>query len=219
MSAAHLNQDSRTSLIAAHHPRFDGSRVSDIKPGTVTGLLTFNRTGSSASTVQVCGAASERWVDLSNSGARYQLDHSRGKEATMRLNPYLLFSGQCEAAFKFYEQCLGGKIEVMMTHAGTPAEKQVPAEWRNKILHARLAVRDQVLMGSDAPPGRQEAPKGFSVSLTVDSSASAERIFHALAENGTVRMPIQKTFWAERFGMLVDRFGIPWMINFEEPDH
>jgi PhnB protein len=136
----------------------------------------------------------------------------------MRLNPYLLFSGQCEAAFKFYERCLGGKIEVMMAYADSPAEKQTPAEWRNKILHARLAVRDQVLMGSDAPPGRQEEPKGFSVSLTVDSSAEAERIFHALAENGAVRMAIQKTFWAERFGMLVDRFGIPWMINFEEPE-
>lgn len=137
----------------------------------------------------------------------------------MRLNPYLLFSGQCEAAFKFYERCLGGKIEAMITHAGTPAEKQVPPEWRDKILHARLAVGDEVLMASDAPPGRQEAPKGFSVSLEVNSAAEAERVFQALAENGTVRMPIQKTFWAERFGMLVDRFGIPWMINFTLPEH
>jgi len=137
----------------------------------------------------------------------------------MRLNPYLLFTGQCEAAFKFYEKCLGGKIEVMMTHAGTPAEKQVPPEWRDKILHARLAVGSQVLMASDAPPGRQEEPKGFSVSLQINDPAEAERIFQALAENGTVRMPIQKTFFAERFGMLVDRFGIPWMIDCEAPVH
>ena len=134
----------------------------------------------------------------------------------MQLNPYLLFNGQCEAAFKFYEQVLGGKIVAMITHAGTPAENQVPPEWREKIMHARLIVGDQVLMGSDAPPGHFQQPQGFSVSLIVDEPEDAERIFHALAESGTVRMPLQKTFWAIRFGMLVDRFGIPWMINCEE---
>jgi PhnB protein len=131
----------------------------------------------------------------------------------MQINPYLFFKGQCEEAFKFYAQCLGGKIEAMMSHAGTPAETQVPPEWRDKILHARLTVGDNILMGSDAPPGRQQGTGGFSVSIMIDAPATAERIFHALAENGKVNMPIQKTFWAERFGMLVDRFGIPWMIN------
>lgn len=77
----------------------------------------------------------------------------------MQMNPYLLFNGQCEAAFKTYAECLGGKIEAMIPHAGTPAEQQVPAEWRNKILHARLTVGNEVLMGSDAPPGRYEEPK------------------------------------------------------------
>ena len=134
----------------------------------------------------------------------------------MQLNPYLFFNGTCEEAFKFYEKCLGGKIEAMMTHAGTPAEAQTPPEWRNKILHARLVVDGQLLMGSDAPPDRREEPKGFSVSLQMKDPAVAERIFHALAENGNVRMPIQETFWAARFGMLVDRFGIPWMINCEK---
>jgi PhnB protein len=134
----------------------------------------------------------------------------------MRLNHYLTFNGQCEAAFKFYEQCLGGKIVAMMTHAGTPAEEHVPPEWRNKILHCRLIVGDEALMGSDAPPGRYEEPKGFSVSLQINDPGEAERIFHALAENGTVRMPLQPTFWAVRFGMLVDRFGIPWMVNCEK---
>ena|ERR1700732_656929 len=134
----------------------------------------------------------------------------------MHLNPYLIFNGQCEAAFRSYEQCLGAKIVAMMTHAGTPAEAQVPAEWRNKILPTRLAVGDAVLMGSDAPPDRYEKPKGFSVSLQVKDPAEAERLFQALAENGTVQMPIQKTFWAARFGMLVDKFGIPWMINCEQ---
>lgn len=134
----------------------------------------------------------------------------------MQLNPYLLFNGQCEAAFRFYERCLGGKIVAMMPHAGTPAEGQVPPEWRDKIIHGRLVVGDQVLMGSDAPPDHFEKPQGFSVTLGIDNPVEAERLFNALAENGTVRMPIQQTFWAERFGMLVDRFGIPWMINCEK---
>src|ERR1043166_175202 len=103
----------------------------------------------------------------------------------MELNSYLTFNGQCEAAFKFYEQCLGGKIEAMMTHAGTPAEEHVPPEWRNKILHARLIVGKDVLMGSDAPPERYQEPKGFSVSLQLKNPVDGERIFQALAENGT----------------------------------
>ena len=131
----------------------------------------------------------------------------------MQLNPYLFFNGQCEAAFKFYEQCLGGKIVAMLPHAGTPTEEHVPAEWRNKIMHARLIVGDQVLMASDAPPDHYEKPKGFSVSIQLKDPAEAERIFNALAENGTVQMPLEQTFWAKRFGMCVDRFGIPWMVN------
>ncbi len=114
----------------------------------------------------------------------------------MQLNPYLLFNGQCEEAFKFYAQVLGGKIEGMLTHAGTPAEQQAPSEWRDKILHATLTVGDQVLMASDSPPGHYEQPKGFSVSIQLKDQAEAERIFNALAENGTVQMPLQQTFWA-----------------------
>jgi PhnB protein len=134
----------------------------------------------------------------------------------VQLNPYLLFNGQCEAAFKFYEKVLGGKIEAMLPHEGTPAAEHVPAQWRKKILHARLSVGNEVLMGSDAPRDRYEAMKGFSVTINVNDPTEAERIFHALEENGTVRMPIGKTFWAERFGMLVDQFGTPWMINCEQ---
>jgi PhnB protein len=133
----------------------------------------------------------------------------------VQLNPYLLFNGQCEAAFKFYAETLGGKIETMLTHAGTPAEEHVPAEWLDKILHARLTVGDQVLLASDAPPGRYEQPKGFSVSIQLKDKANGERIFKALAEGGTIQMPFEKTFWAAGFGMCVDRFGIPWMVNCE----
>jgi PhnB protein len=134
----------------------------------------------------------------------------------MRLHPYLTFNGQCEAAFKFYEQCFGGKIGAMFTHGRTPAAEDVPPEWQNKIMHASLTVGDDVLMGSDAPPGRYEEAKGFCVSLQIKNPTDGERIFNALAENGTVRMPFQKTFWAVGFGVVVDRFGIPWIINCEQ---
>ncbi|MBE9178574.1 VOC family protein [Oculatella sp. LEGE 06141] len=135
----------------------------------------------------------------------------------MQLNSYLIFNGQCEAAFKFYEQCLGGKITTMMTHAESPDSEmaQVPPEWRDKILHVGLMVGNQELMGSDSLPDYYEKPQGFSVSIGIDDPAKAERIFNALAENGKVQMPLQQTFWAYRFGMLVDQFSIPWMINCE----
>jgi PhnB protein len=134
----------------------------------------------------------------------------------MQLNPYLMFNGQCEAAFKFYAQVLDGQIVMMLNHRDSPVAGETAPEWLDKILHARLQVGDMVLMGSDSPPQYQERPQGFSVSLGIDTPDEAERIFNALAENGTVRMPLQQTFWAARFGMLVDQFGIPWMINCEQ---
>jgi PhnB protein len=133
----------------------------------------------------------------------------------MRLTTYLFFNGQCEEAFKFYEKVLGGKITAMMPHKGSPAESHTPPEWHDKILHANLDVGESSLMASDAPPGHYTKPGGFSVSINLKSPADAERIFHALAEKGTVNMPIQKTFWSEKFGMLVDRYGIGWMVNCE----
>ncbi|MBE9094114.1 VOC family protein [Tychonema sp. LEGE 07203] len=134
----------------------------------------------------------------------------------MQLNPYLFFNGNCETAFKFYEQCFGGKIVEMMTHGEAPIEEQGAPEWRDKILHACLLVGERELMGSDCPPKFFEETKGFSVQIAIDDPTEAERIFHALAENGTVKMPFGQTFWAFRFGMLVDRFGIPWMVNCEK---
>src|SRR5690349_13185161 len=98
----------------------------------------------------------------------------------MQVNPYLLFNGQCEAAFSFYAEHLGGKIESLLTYEGTPCDAGVPTEWRKKVMHARLSLGDGILMGSDAPPSRQEKPQGFSVSLHVKQPAEAERAFHAL---------------------------------------
>jgi PhnB protein len=131
----------------------------------------------------------------------------------MQLNSYLTFNGQCEEAFKFYEQSLGGKILNMWPHAGTPLESQVPPEWRSKIIHATLDVGGSLLQGCDAPPDHYQKPQGFFVKLDVKDLAEADRIFLALAEAGKVEMPLKETFWALRFGMVVDRFGIPWMIN------
>jgi len=135
----------------------------------------------------------------------------------MRLRPYLVFNGNCAEAFRFYESCLGGKIQMMMTHGESPMAQQTAPDWKDKILHVSLLVGDQVLMGSDAPPQHFEKPQGFSVSFSVTDPAEAERIFHLMAQGGTIRMPIAQTFWAPRFGMLVDRFGIPWMISADHP--
>ena len=136
----------------------------------------------------------------------------------MQLSPYLGFNGQCEAAFKFYEQCLGGKILAMMPHGEMPSAEHVPADWHDKIMHACLQVGDQVLMGSDAPPSLHEDPKGFHVSIHLKDPKEGERIYNSLADGGTVQMPFQQTFWAAGFGMLVDRFGTPWMINCDQSE-
>jgi len=135
----------------------------------------------------------------------------------MQVNTYLNFNGQCEEAFKFYEQCLGGKIQGMFTYAGTPAEKHAPPDWGNKILHATMSVGDGVIMGADVISPQYQKPTGFAVTLHMNDPKEAERVFHALAEGGTVTMPIQETFWAVRFGELVDQFGTPWMINCGKP--
>lgn len=135
----------------------------------------------------------------------------------MDLHAYLIFTGQCREAFETYEKVLGGKIEVMQTHGESPMAGETPVGRQDSIIHARLAVGNAILMGSDSPPEHFEKPQGFSVSINVTRMADAERIFNALAEGGQVRMPFGKTFWAEGFGMLVDRYGIPWMVNCEQP--
>jgi PhnB protein len=135
----------------------------------------------------------------------------------MRIDPYLFFKGNCEEAFSFYAKLLNGKIEAMLKHEGTPAAEHTPPEWMQKILHARLVIGDQVLMASDAPPGHQQPTGGYSVSLQVPTVEEATRVFNGLAEGGKVNMPLSETFFAKSFGMLVDRFGTPWMVNCPRP--
>lgn len=132
----------------------------------------------------------------------------------MTLNPCinLPFNGQCEAAFRFYERCLNGRITFMLTWGNSPMAKDAPPEWGDKIAHATLAVGDTRLQGSDPTPGSYESPKGFAITLN-PSQADVERLFAELAEGGTIQAPLQETFWAHRFGAVTDRFGIPWAIN------
>lgn len=134
----------------------------------------------------------------------------------MQFVAYLNFNGQCEEAFNFYQRTFGGKIEAMASYEGTPGAQHLPAEWLKKIMHARLNVNGQVLMGADSQPNGYETPKGFCVSLQIHDPGDADWVFRQLAEGGGVDIPIQQTFWAARFGMLRDRFGIPWMINCEQ---
>ena len=131
----------------------------------------------------------------------------------MQVSPYLHFNGNCEAAFKFYEKVLGAKVVMMLTHEGAPADMPTPPEWKKKIMHARISIDGEMIMGSDAPPGRFRPPQGFSVSLSVADPAEAERKFKALCEGGSVHMPFGKTFFSKGFGMGADQFGIPWMVN------
>lgn len=135
----------------------------------------------------------------------------------MQLNPYLNFDGQCREAFTAYEQILGGKIEMMQTHGESPMADHTPPESRDRIMHVRLVADGAVLLGSDTMPGDAPNAQGFAVSLNIDNPAEADRIFNALADGGKVDMPIQETFWAQRFGMLVDKYGIPWMVNCDRP--
>ena len=129
------------------------------------------------------------------------------------LNPYLFYNGNCEAAFKYYEKVLGGKIEMMLRADEGPAEMKPEPGFEKKIMHARMSINGGPLMASDSPPQHSQKPQGFSVSLTVKDPAEAERKFKALAEGGNVTMPFGKTFFSNGFGMCIDQFGIPWMVN------
>lgn len=131
-----------------------------------------------------------------------------------QLDAYLFFDGTCADAMQFYERTLGGKIEISMTHSQSPMPGQSPPGNANRIMHARLNIDGRVLMASDAMAGQSYGGmKGFSLSLIYPTAAEARRIFDALSDGGQVTMPMQKTFFADAFGMLVDRFGTPWMVN------
>ena len=131
----------------------------------------------------------------------------------MKLNPYLAFDGRCREAFEFYEKALGGKIVFIQTMGESPMAASTPPEAHDRVMHVTLHVGDQVLQGADAPPGNFTKPAGFCVAIHCDEAADGERVFNALATGGKVQMPYQATFWAKGFGMLIDQFGTPWIVN------
>ena len=129
----------------------------------------------------------------------------------------LSFNGECEAAFKLYERLLGAKAELVITWGASPLADDVPREWQNKILFARLKARHMTLLGGDIPSANYRPPTGFTLCLSADDEAEAERLFAALADGGTVQMALQPTFFATRYGEVIDRFGIPWEIRCRKP--
>lgn len=134
----------------------------------------------------------------------------------MRLQPYLNFNGQCDEAFRLYQQVLGGTIVDCHTFGNSPMAGHYP-DWNDKLMHISMRIGDQMLLGSDAPPPHYSRPQGLRVCLDFDGVAGAERVFKALSESGQISMPFQETFWAKRFAMFADRFGTPWMVNVAKP--
>jgi PhnB protein len=133
----------------------------------------------------------------------------------MKLYTYLNYGGNCQEAFRFYEQHLGGKIIMMMTHGQGPNSKDAPPNWENAILHARMNIGETELMGADIPS--YQPMRSAYLSLIVGSTDEAERVYSALSEGGEIFMPMQETFFAFRFAQLRDRFGTSWMILHERP--
>ena len=135
------------------------------------------------------------------------------------LDNYLFFDGQCAQAMRFYERTLGGKLEALFTYGDSPDPQHCPAGAKDLVMHARLVLDGRALMASDTPPGAGKPMAGFALSLNYPDAVEARRIFDALAQGGTVTMPMQKTFWSEAYGMLTDRFGTPWMVGGGEMPH
>ena len=134
----------------------------------------------------------------------------------MALYPYLFLSGTCRDAFTRYREVFGGEL-VLLPMSDMPSEQAVPADQAGLIMHAALTFDGHLLMGSDDPTGDGGPMRGISVNYTVADATDATRVFEALAEGGEITMPLAETFWAPLFGMCVDRFGVPWMVNVGAP--
>ena len=133
----------------------------------------------------------------------------------MEMHTYVNFAGSCREAFRYYEQHLGGKIEMLMTHGDAPGPTRLGPEWKDAVLHARISIAGSALAGADIPSA--QPMRSAYLTLNVDSDAEAERIFAALTDGGEVLMKLEETFFASRFGQVRDRFGINWMILRQRP--
>jgi PhnB protein len=135
----------------------------------------------------------------------------------MKFNVYLHFKGDCAEAFAFYAKVLDQPTPSHFSYGESPMAGQTPPDMKDKVMHTRITVGDQTIMGSDTPPQMYAPMGGFTVNIGVDTPEEAERIFAALSEGAEVTMAMQETFWAKRYGMLKDKFGVPWMVNCEKP--
>jgi PhnB protein len=135
----------------------------------------------------------------------------------MRVEPHLLFPGTCEEAFDLYAKVLKGEIVFKMTYGDSPEDMRGPKEWHDKLIHATLKLDNTNVSGNDAPPAQYQKPQGSQMTVQLEDPKEAERVFAELSAGGQVQMPLTETFWAARFGMFTDRFGIPWMINCSKP--
>lgn len=135
----------------------------------------------------------------------------------MKTSINLSFNGSCAEAIRFYERNLPGKILFELTWGNSPLAKDVPPTWWEKICHSTLVAGDTTFHGVDGLPGTYEPPRGFTIVLGVDDIDEANRLFGVLGENGEVQIPLQETFWARRYGQIVDRFGIAWEISCDRP--
>ena len=136
----------------------------------------------------------------------------------MQLNTYLNYGGNCEQAFRFYEEHLGGKITMLMRHGEQPNASNVAPEWKNAVLHARMTLGGTELFGADIPSDRFQPMRSAYLSLSVESVEEAERVYALLTDGGQIFMKMEETFFASRFAMLRDRFGTSWMILGPRPD-
>lgn len=134
---------------------------------------------------------------------------------------YLFFNGQCEEAVEFYRKAIGAQVEMMMRYKDSPEpmpDGMLPPGYENKVMHTSFRIGQTVVMASDGCGHEKPGFHGFSLSIAVADEADADRVFAALADGGQVQMPLTKTFWSPRFGMLTDRFGVGWMINVLPPE-
>jgi len=130
----------------------------------------------------------------------------------MQVEPYLFLDGRCEEAIEFYQRALGAKVEMLVRFKDAPESGHTPPGAENKVMHSSLRIGDTTVMASDGHCQGKPSFQGFSLSLPLPDVAEAERVFNALAEGGQVNQPLIETFFSPRFGMVADRFGVPWMV-------
>lgn len=135
----------------------------------------------------------------------------------MSVGVHLQFTGQCREAFEFYQAILGGSLEVI-SYGSTPAGEQVPEDWQDKVVHATLKIDELELAGADIQPEQYQKPTGFQLLIQAEDEERSKQLFDALGEGGSITIPLQQTFWSPCYGMLIDKFGIPWEVNCNSSD-